>query len=159
MPSASSASVNRLTKGWNDSSAPANPVGPGWPSPAAANPQPAPACPQRASLPSSLNRLSSARPPTPPPTSARSPTGPDGADSMAPESQTSAANRSPMGYPTSSRTSGPEPTPERPLSRRSMGPADISTHGCGVAAAIASASISIDSASRREDEWIGHEHL
>src|SRR5512140_2882827 len=146
-------------KGWNASSAPANPVGPGGPSPAAASPHPAPACAQSASLPSPPNRLSSARPPAPPPTRARSPSGPDAADCTAPESHTSAANRSPNGYPTSRRTSGPEPTPERPFSCRSIGPAAISTQGCGVAAAITSASISIDSASRREDERIGHEHL
>jgi len=58
-------------------------------------------------------------------------------------SQTSAETRSATGYPTSTRSIGPDPTPPRPLSRKSTGPADIPTQGCGIAAASAIASIHI----------------
>src|SRR5919204_3384605 len=78
---------------------------------------------------------------------------------MAPLSQSSAATRSATGYPTSTRTSGPRPTPSRPLSRSRTGPAEMPIHGWGAAAARASASISIASPSRREDEGVRDEHF
>src|SRR5438067_9647893 len=78
---------------------------------------------------------------------------------MAPLNQTSAATRSATGYPTSTRTSGPLPTPGRPLARRRTGPAEMPIHGCGAAAASASASTIIPSTSRREDEGVGDEDL
>src|SRR5437763_487353 len=76
---------------------------------------------------------------------------------MAPLSQSSAATRSATGYPTSTRTSGPLPTPARPLSRSRTGPAEMPIHGCGAAAASASASSIIASPSGREDEGIRDE--
>src|SRR5439155_1446085 len=82
-----------------------------------------------------------------------------GALSIAPLSQSSAATRSATGYPTSTRTSGPLPTPGRPLSRSRTGPAEMPIHGCGAAAASASARIIIASASRREDEGVRDEYF
>src|SRR5438309_7999605 len=82
-----------------------------------------------------------------------------GALSIAPLSQSSAATRSATGYPTSTRTSGPLPTPGRPLSRSRTGPAEMPIHGCGAAAASASASTNIASTSWREDEGVRHEHF
>src|SRR5262245_65660645 len=97
--------------------------------------------------------------PPPPAIRALSPALCVGAVSTALVSQISAADRSASGYPTSTRTSGPVPTPALPLSRTNMGPADTPTHGWGADAASTIATIHIVSPPRRKDERIGHEHL
>src|SRR5712664_2013602 len=157
--SASSPRANRFMKGGsNVSRAPPKPSGPWVPSPAAGTPQPAPPCSQRPSFPSESRRVTRSLAPPPAAISARSPGLRSGALSIVVLSHSSAATRSASGYPTSTRTMGPAPTPE--LWRTKAGPADIPTHGCG-AVAINTASISIESTStaRREDEGVGDEDL
>src|SRR6266446_3302870 len=159
--SASSPTANRFMKGGSYvSKAPPKPSGPWVPSPAAGTPQPAPPCSQSPSFPSESRRVTRSRAPPPAAISARSPGLRSGALSIVVVSHSSAATRSSSGYPTSTRTMGPAPTPERPLWRTKAGPADIPTQGCG-AVAINTASISIESTStaRREDEGIGDEDL
>src|SRR6267378_3963825 len=159
--SASSPRANRFMKGGsNVSRAPPKPSGPWVPSPAAGTPQPAPPCSQRPSFPSESRRVTRSLAPPPAAISARSPGLRSGALSIVVVSHSSAATRSASGYPTSTRTRGPAPTPGRPLWRTKAGPADIPIQGCG-AVAINTASISIESTStaRREDEGVGDEDL
>src|SRR5205814_8971312 len=134
------------------SNGPPNPIGPLRPSPATDTPHPAPPCSQRANFPAESRRLTSRRAPPPPLSSAWSPGVEGGALSITPLNHISAASLSATGYPTSTRTRGPLPTPDRLLSRSRTGPAEIPTHGCGAAAARASANIIIRSSSGREDE-------
>src|ERR1700730_13624767 len=158
--SASSPIANRFMKGGSYvSKAPPKPSGPWVPSPDAGTPQPAPPCSQSPSFRSEPRRLPRSRAPPPAAISARSPGLRSGALSIVVVSHSSAATRSASGYPTSTRTMGPAPTPD-PLWRTKAGPADIPIHGCG-AVAINTASISIESTStaRREDEGIGDEDL
>src|SRR5207245_504375 len=140
-------------------SAPPNPIGPCLPSPSTGNPHPAPPCSQRPIFASGSRRATRSRAPPPAATSARPPGFAGGALSMAPVSHSSAAARSAIGYPTSTRISGPEPTPARPLSRKKIGPPEIPIEGCGATAARSMATISIASPSRGEDEGIRDEHL
>src|SRR5467141_4715004 len=159
--SASSPIANRFMKGGSYvSKAPPKPSGPWVPSPEAGTPQPAPPCSQSPRFPSESRRATRSRAPPPAAISARSPRLRSGALSIVVVSHSSAATRSASGYPTSTRTIGPAPTPGRPLWWTKAGPADITTHGCG-AVAINTASISIESTStaRREDEGVGDEDL